>query len=1063
MNEVVLTNSKSPDFLSAEAETSIPARFEKIAAQFPSRIAIGSGDWQPAYEELNMAANRLARMLISRGEPADRTAILLRHDSPLLAAILAVLKAGRIVVVLNPADPPARLAQILAEADARVLLTDAANRNLAEAISGKNQNIVCFEESSTDAAENPELKIAPDAAAFIIFTSGSTGRPKGVIQTHRNILHNVARLSQGMCLQKEDRITLLASPGSGQGLSTMWCALLNGAALCPFPVLERGAAPLMDWVAACDITVFISSASLLRSFLKSLAPGTFFPRARLVRLGSESVEAADFQLFREHFSAGCVLLNSLSSSETGNIAQHRLTQSENVVAGRLSVGWPVTGMEIILLDENGREIHNGETGEIVVRSRYLSPGYWRNESLTAERFSENGDGQRVFRSGDLGRRLENGALIFMGRKDALVKIHGYRVELSEIEIALQQLPEIEAAIVLTQTENDEVRLVAHVVRHVAKNLSSEDLRRALRQTLPGHMIPAHFIFHETFPLTPGGKINREKLRQMPLPVLPFSPDDAPKNETEILLAGIWQKVFNRDFIGRRDDFFDLGGDSLNATIVAAEIAAARGVELELRVFTEHSTLAGLADLIDRLPHGDDGKKSPPWIRVSRNAPQPFSFTQERTWRYSQTPSGILSYTMTACYRLRGAPDVEALRESLDFLFHRHEILRATISETEGQPVQIIQPPKTISLPLLDFTGAPDAEEKARNWLSAEARRGFDFQRGPLVRFALARIRTNEHWLLRVSHHFISDAPSWKIFFRELNLIYAAKLKNQTPPLPDFEPWQYLDYAARQRNLLHPDGAAYREIVDWWTKLFSRKLRPAKLPFRRLWRNRRASPADGTILWGLNPQTSRRLDEISREKKTTPFLIRAAAFAALLSAKDERDDLIFGTYMTNRHCVKTQNMFGDFADTAPVCLRCRHAQTFYDWLAVVKKAISETQLHSEIPYELLGNELKKSGVTLPKFQAIFDVTYQNALVQIGDLEVTRLELPPQNMPWGFSLRFDPYDEEHCCRLTFDASLYHPARVRKWLAQFINLLDAVSEHPDWIVGKLLAAAENNFTKR
>jgi amino acid adenylation domain-containing protein len=1058
-------NGKIPDSSSGvqiahDVEISIPARFKQIAALYPSRPALGGGAWQPTYAELDAATNQLANALISRGgKYGDRVALLMRHDAPLIAATLAVLKAGRMVVVLNPNDPPERLKQVLADAEPASIVTDPPNNNLAEQIAQKNQGVVCFEEQFSAPAHNPEIKIAPGDPAWLIYTSGSTGRPKGVIQTHRNMVHKVLRLSQGMDLSTKDKIILLGSPSSGQGTATTCCALLNGATLCPFPIAEKGIAGLKEWMVKEKITVYVSSASVFRHFAKTLDDSVFFPDIRLVRFASEPATANDFAAYKKFFPGKCLLISSLSSSETGNVTQQRFTHNSAVTEGRLPIGLPAMGMEVLLLDDHGREVRDGEVGEIIVRSRFLSPGYWRNDALTAERFSEDGaDGARIFRSGDLGRRAAGGVLFFVGRKDARVKIHGYRIEISEIESALSQQPEVETAVVSAQMKPDgDTQLVAHVVPHAGRICTAETLRREMRQTLPSYMIPAHFVFLEKFSLTPSGKIDRDKLRQTDFTIPTQPAAEKPATETETLLADIWKKVFGRESIDRHANFFDYGGDSLNAMVVAAEIYAALGVELNLRVFTGHSTLADLGRAIDDLRVVDGTKSRPNLVRVPRDVPLPLSFTQERVWKHSQTVEGLSGYTMVNSHRICGPLNVNALRESMSYLIRRHEILRTTFDEVAGRLAQIVHPAEPVSLSLLDFAGDPHAEDKTVRVFREEARRLFDFKRLPLLRFTLVRIRENEHRLLHVNHHIISDAWSWKVYFRELAMIYDAGLRGEAPPLTEFEPLQYGDYAAHQRQTLHPEEMAYRETVEWWSSLFADVSRPVKLPFHRLWRSRRAKPADGLIWWGLNPSVSQRLDEIGRKENATYYMIRLAAFAALLADKVDKGDAILGTYVTGRNRVELQNMFGDFVNLATLRLRCDHAQTFREWLSVVQKTVGETQAHSEIPYERLCEELRRRGVNPPEIRVIFSVREHTAPVHFGGLELTWLDRRIENMPWGFCVAFDQHNEEARCRLSFDARIYNPMRVRKWLDRFVRLLNAVSDNPDLPVGKLLAMSK------
>ena len=585
----------------AEAEVSIPERFRQRTEADPQKTAIVGSRWQPTYAELDALTNQLAHAVISAGGASGgRVALLLRHDAPLIAAALATLKAGRVVVVLNPTDPAARLKQILDDAAPDSLLTDTANEGLAREIAGKNQTIVRFGEQDTFPAGPPSVKIAPNALAWLIYTSGSTGRPKGVVQSHRNIVHNVLRFSQGMNLTPDDRFVLLSSPGGGQGVSTIWCALLNSATLLPFPIAEKGAHALKNWLKENRITIYISSPSVFGNLAKCLEDADSFPDIRLVRFGADTATANHLAAFKRHFSARCVLLNCLSSSETGNIAQQPFKLADDIAENRLPVGAEATGMKVLLMDETGGEVSPGETGEIFVQSHYLSPGYWRNGLLTAERFFavDEAGGLRVYRSGDLGRRLPDGSLIFVGRKDARVKIHGYGVELSEIRDALEKLPPVASAFVTVRTLPDgDNQLLAYLLLRPGADFSSEHLRRGLGQTLPAYMMPAHFIVLEKFPLTAHGKIDRNALPP-PVEMRKLLPrNERPRDLVESRLTKIWESVLGVAPVARQDNFFDLGGTSLQSVEILRRIEQAFGASLPPSILIEHGTVEKLAAMI----------------------------------------------------------------------------------------------------------------------------------------------------------------------------------------------------------------------------------------------------------------------------------------------------------------------------------------------------------------------------------------------------------------------------------------------------------------------------------
>jgi amino acid adenylation domain-containing protein len=1031
-----------------DVEQSIPARFARIAAVHESRTVFYSGSWQATYGELNAAANRLSHVLLSRGgAPGDRVAVLMRHDTPQIAAVLAVLKAGRVAVALNPTDPPARLQQVLDDADPVLIVTDSFNGKVAECIARDSRGVVCFEDHTSGPAHDPELPIDPGALAFLIYTSGSTGRPKGVMQTHRSINDKVRRIGKGIGARTDDRISLLASLSGGNGMTTLWCALLNGTAICPFAPMEKGVIGLADWLRDCRITVYSSSASLFRHFVKTLDQEQRFPHVRLVRLGSEPATSHDFAAFQRHFSDQCVLMHSLSASETGNISHLHLTQNTRVAEGRLPIGKPPEGIEVLLLDDQGRPTPSGQAGRIVVKGRHLSPGYWRQEALTRDRFFAPQDGSDgvFFQSGDLGCRDANGILTFLGRKDDQVKIRGYRIELSEIEEALSRRPEVERAVVCARPgPGGHPQLMAYVVLRAGQICDANALRQTLRAALPIHMVPAGFVFLEHFPLTPHGKIDRQELQRIS-PAASTQPTELPETDTETLLAGLWETVFDRSPIGRQDDFFDLGGDSLVAAVVAARVHAAKGVELDLRVFVDHPRLADFARFVDVL-HSAQRERTQPLVRAPRQGPQPLSYAQQRIWKYSRTPEEAAGYTVSYMHQFAGPLDVDILRQSMDCIVRRHEILRTTFEIIDGEPRQISHPPEPTILPLLDLTGAADAKERATQLLKEESRRPFDLSRGPLMRFILARIGPNEHWLLRISHHIITDTWSWKVYFRELAVFYEAILRGETPSLAESMPLQYGDYAAWQQRVLNQKGPVYQEAIEWWKKLLRKGPRPLKPPFCRARPLEDATPADGLIWWGLNRTVSRRLDQFGREEGATYYGLRLAAFVSLLAYQTGKRDLVLGTYVTNRNRVEVQEMFGFFSNLTTLRLNCDLRQTYRQWISVVRKMVAETQARAEIPYEQLVEELQRQRVKPPEVRLIFGISDHHAPVYFGDTKLTWIERRMESMPWGFTISFDQHNEETRCRASFDAHLYDPDLVRKMIDQYLRFLDVVSQNPD-----------------
>jgi amino acid adenylation domain-containing protein len=1032
------------------------------------RTALCSETWRPTYRELDLASNRLANAFIARGgAPGDRIAILMPHDTPAIGALLATMKAGRIVVALNATDPPLRLRQLMADAEPTLIVADSQYRDLANEIATPGCAVVDFDEAyDFRSANDPSIAISPAQTAALTYTSGSTGRPKAVMMTHRQYLRNAMAHTQAMNYTDADRLPGFGSLSGGQGVTVVWSALLNGATLFPFPVAMKGVTGLADWIVDHGITVYISSASIFRNFMRTLDDGFAFPGVRAVRLASETATSDDFRLFQKHFRNDCVFVHGLSSSETCNIAFWACTGNDSVPEGRLPVGRISEGPEeVLLLDENDRRVGPGEVGEIVVRSRFVAAGYWRNPTLTAERFSEDLDGRgtRLVRTGDLGRISAEGFLEFAGRADNRIKLRGNRIELSDIEHALHQIPGIDRAVVETVAQvNREPMLVGFVMAHADESWSAVDLRRALRAMLPRHMVPSNFVFLESFPFTPTGKIDRERLRQMHAPRRGSAQDQEPRTETERMLADIWAEAFDLTDIGRHDDFFALGGDSLLAAVVAARAHAAVGVELNLGAFADHPTLARLAAAIDKL-HAKGTSGPPLPAPAQRKGPAPLSLYQERTWICSQTAAESAKYTVARAHHIAGPIDAELLRECMSFIAKRHEILRTTIAVEGGHPVQVVHPPEPVALEFVDLSVRPDPEQEALRRCREESERGFDIAGGQLVRFALIRLRENEHWLLRVVHHIICDVWSWNLYFNELKLLYEAKLDGIAAPLPEIAPYQFGNYAVWQRQTLDPLGQAYKDAVVWWRDQLMGAPLSIKLPFGRCTQADDAPPADGVIMWGLDPGTSRRLGALARLHSTTPYVVRLAAFVALLADETGERDIVVGTYVNNRQRLELQNVFGYFINLATLRFLQQPSISFRNWLALTRSVVVGVEARSEIPYEQLRDELQQLEAPLPEIQVIFAVSGTEERLRIADLEFTTLERIFPVMPWGFSVSLNEHDEEHACRVDFDANQYDPAKVRLFIERLKRLYDAVSRHPELPVADLLTMSRADDPSR
>ena len=996
----------------ADTASSLAERFERRSRLHPDRLAVAAPGWSPTFGELDAAANGWANAVLERvGEGEGRVALLLPHDARLIAAALGALKAGKSVVALSTRDPVARLAAVREHAEPQALVTDAEHRDLAGA-AGFGEPVL-----DPDVSAPPGVAVDPDAVAFLIYTSGSTGSPKGVLQTHRNMLHNVLRHTSGAGLSADDRVLLLAEVGSGQGVGVVWTTLLNGATLCPFPLGERGLAGLSRHLDAVGVTVFVASASIFRGFAGTLN-GERLDGVRLVRLASEAAGRRDFEAFRRHFPRA-LLFNTFSASETGNVTRALLAADADP-PDPLPVGTPAEGIELRLVRTGGGDAAPGETGEIVVSSDFLSPGYWRDPALTAERFAN-----RTFRTGDLGRMSEDGVLTIAGRADFRVKVHGYNVDLAEVESALATQPGVTAAAVRVETSR---RGDTRIAAFVSGDVTAADLRKRLRLELPPHAVPASVSVRSELPLAPSGKVDRARL--------------AEATEAEELLAALWAEALELARVEPGDDFFELGGDSLAAAVIAAGVASTFGVSLELGAFADAPTVAAMARLVE----SERGRGRPAWPTLEPaprdEAPQA-SYAQERVWRTAVTREGALAHTMTGRHRLAGPLDVDAFRDALAVVFARHEALRTGVVEQDGRVSQLVRDPGPVELPLVDLGGDADSALRAEALVAEVAREPFDLADPPLFRFRLLRLGPEEHVFVRVNHHVVSDGWSWPIFFDDLAGAYEALLRGE-PPAADAPAVQYRDFAAWQRRVVASRAA--QAAVEWWQEVFAEPHEPVVLPFEPAAPLSSVDPKDGLVWWGLHRAVSDGLEHVAVRSGATFYMTRLALFAAQVGLETGREDLVLGTYVTNRRTTELQALFGDFTNVLVLRLQFDPALGFRDWLARVRSFVLAASERADVPHELLRRRLKAAGVELPVIRFVFSRSHQQQPRRFGGLEVTQLPTRVQLTPIGFTLLANRWHESHACHAYFDPRTHERLGVIEFLARHARLAAAVADEPD-----------------
>ena len=579
----------------------IPEVIADAVALHAQRPAIRNLAGNLSYADLADDAARVAHVALETGlRPQDRALLLFDHRPRAISALLGVIKAGGIAVPLTASTPLARRELVLRDAEPACVVTDVANEHDARALAPQRLPVIVIDRLAPAPPRRwPTLDVSDPAV--ISYTSGSTGQPKGVVQSHASIMQKLWATAQRLETTPDDRITMFSTYAVGQGMTAAMSALVCGATVCQFDVRRLGFERLAKWLVDERISIYISSATLIRALGRATGE-VGCTGLRVVRVGSERVTVEDVTACRRMFPQARMLI-AYSSTETANIAMHVVGEHETFPSGVVPVGLPNPGVTVSIIDEAGEALQPGQEGEVVVQSAYLPKGYWRDPERTARTYMTVAgvDGERLCRTGDLGRIRTDGCLEVLGRKDRRVKIRGFRIELDEIESLLGRHASVaRAAVVAKPDHRGDLLLVAYL--EMADGLATpiEDVRSFALARLPDYMVPTSFVVVEKMPAGDLGKVDRSRLPDPPRARPSMSAEYvAPRTPLERTISTIWQDVLGHDAIGVHDPFLMIGGDSLRAAQIASRVSSALERDVPLWELLDASTIANLAEIIER--------------------------------------------------------------------------------------------------------------------------------------------------------------------------------------------------------------------------------------------------------------------------------------------------------------------------------------------------------------------------------------------------------------------------------------------------------------------------------
>lgn len=1016
----------------AGSDLSLHGLFEAQRARTPDAIAVEDGTRCYTYTELDARANAVARALVAAGVLAEEpVAVCLTRSADMLAALLGVLKSGAAYVPLDPDHPEDRRRYILADSGARIAIADQATCQLVAQARVIDLDATLSAPTQAMAASEVLPVVGAERLAYLIYTSGSTGRPKAVEIEHRNATALVAWAAA--TFQPDALGRVLASTSLNFDLSVF--ELFVPISLGHRCLIVRNVLELLD--RKCEPTLVNTVPSSIRTLVAS---GTLPPSLRAINLAGERLTR---ELREALFAAmpGIPVYNLYGPSETTTYSTWRRFDAPDRRAP--SIGGPIDGTRVYVLDRHGRLAPQGIPGELYIGGRGVARGYRNRPALTAQAFlpdpSASGTvGARMYRTGDQVRWREDGELEYLGRVDHQVKIRGHRIEPGEVEDALLSLDQLADCVVTAFVASDgETALAAYVVRSTASagdQAEPEAIRSGLRARLPDYMVPASIVFLDRLPLNPNGKVDRAAL---PSPVAD-DPGQAgvkarPQTALQERLVVIWARVLgvSEQAIGVDDEFFAIGGHSLLAVRVAVEVRSALNLALPLRAVFEHSTVRALAAAcaVQTVQPRMDG------VIAGGDGPAPMSSAQQRLWFLHRLQGGSSEYHMAAAFRVSGL-DPERMEQALRDVTERHETLRTVFRDGDSGPEQIVAEASRFALARMRVEGQAGLHEALVRFREA----AFDLERELPLRAALIG-SAHEQVFAFVVHHIVCDGWSVGLLVKALEERYRALSEGQRPGLAA-PPVRYLDYARWQQQRL-ASGELEPQIAAWCQRL-SDAPQLHGLPLDRE-RPELKSRSSKCVVTHLAPAVVKRLCERAQERGVTLFMLVHAAISLVLARHANASEIVVGTPMANRLTPELGGMIGLLANL--VALRVDTSiRDLERYIAHVREVHLCAQEAQDVPFDVVVERLRttRSLGHAPVFQVLLTM---NAVPRIAlDLpgaECSPIDLGPEPSKFDIDIDLTRVQQGLSVTWSYDTALFDAARIETIAAHFATLATGLAD--------------------
>ncbi|MDL9937935.1 amino acid adenylation domain-containing protein [Gordonia sp. ABSL1-1] len=1019
------------------------------ARRNPTAVAIRTDARSWTYGELDRLRNQLAHQLVADGVAAgDRVVVALERGFAQVCAIYAVLGAGAAHVPLDPAQPDERRWHILDSARPALVIDD-------DYLAG-----IGFDEATGVAGRSDEpvegLPTA-DLAAYVIFTSGSTGKPKGVEVATAAVINRLAWMQRNYPLRQTDSV-LYKTPFTFDVSvwELLWPLQIGATMVIARPGGHRDPDYLAHVIDDAAVSVAHFVPSMLHTYVDVVqaarGPRVFGDSVRLLFTSGEALgrQLAD----RVLETSSTQLVNLYGPTEAAvDITEHVVDRRETAVP----IGRPVANSDVYVLDSALRPVPRGVAGELYLAGCQLAVGYVGRADLTAARFVADPfvgrTPRRMYRTGDLVRWNESAELEYLGRSDFQVKIRGQRIELGEIESVLAEMPGVEGAVVVARTDLSTAPMLVAYLTVGATGAGRADAIDWCRRRLPSHMVPAAVVILDQFPVNNSGKLDRVAL---PTPVVTRNEETpylAPASPVEVEVVALVEELLGIERIGLRDNIFALGADSLVAARLVSRLRSAVGLEVGLSDVFESHDIAGLIASARQL---DDAAQLPPLAPVVRPDRIPLSYPQNRLWFINRLDPASGAYNIPGAVALRAEVNVEALRAAVADVIARHEPLRTTFPDLDGETEQHIHSVGEAADAGL-FEVVDTAPDRVHALIAEISAVGFDLATQYPVRVRLLRSVSVDgapaHVLVLVMHHIVGDGASLGPLITDVLTAYAARVHGTEPawtPLPV----QYADYTMWQRVRLgtdsDPESLGSRQLAFWRSEL-------AGMPELVGLPNDRPRPTVATGSGGhvdiwADAELVARLRAVAAESGVTMFAILHASLAILLSRLSGSGDIAIGTAVAGRDEPELTDLIGMFVNTVVLRTRVRPDETVADLLGAVHHTRAQALSNADIPFEQVVTAVgaRRSLAHSPLFQVELVLQHDNVLQLLG--EGSELEFIDARTPFAkYDLSVSaieygdagPYSDKMSISLSYATDLFDRGSVERLAGYFHEILDMVSQ--------------------